>query len=232
MRFSSFGHFEISPWKAVGLGAALSAAASAVTALVVGGSLGGAGPAALLVVGSLTFYIVLSTPRRLLDGQRVSQARESPLLSAAAAACLTVTGSRSRTLVLIRPRDPALAASVKEAGRRVLLGERVEGAVEASARGLASYSAAAALRGVASFSASGIGSGDEEARGLASASDLGRETRIPMVTTVCFFAPIMLVLYAVFSHAYAPLKLAELSGFDFIVVDLAFYLGAPNREPP
>ena len=216
----------------MGLGVALSSAAAAATSLVVGGSLGGAGPAAMLVVGSLSFYIVLSTPRRLLDARRVAQAREAPLLSSSAAACLAVTGSRSRTLVFLRPRDPGLAASAKEAGRRVLLGARVEGAVEAAARSLPSYSAAAALRGVASFSPKGIDAGDEEARGLASASDLGRETRVPMVTAVCFFAPIMLVLYAVFSHAYSPLKLAELSGFEFILVDLAFYLGAAQGRAP
>ena len=183
-----------------------------------------------LAVGTLVFYFVLSAPRRLADSQRLAEARESPLLSASAAACLTVTGSRPRTIVLMRPRDPALKASLSEAGRKVLLGTRVDRALESSAQSLASYTAAAAVRGLAAFAPEGVEQGDEEAQGIALSSDLSRETKVPMLMTVCFFTPILLILYAVFSHTYGVADLAELASLEFIILDLAFFLSAAERN--
>ena len=231
MRFASLDHFGISAWRAAALAAGAAAAAALATRLAVGDSLGQAAAPTTLAVAALVFYIVLSTPRRLLDGERVAQARESPLLVASAAACLTVTGSRPRTLMLLRARDPVLSSALAESGRRVLLGERIENALGSSTRGLPSYSAAAALEALASFEPRAMDRGDEEMRGLESSSELRRETRIPVLTTVCFFTPILLVLYAVLSHSYDPGKLGELAAFEFIVVDLAFYLSASDRGP-
>jgi hypothetical protein len=211
------------------LGCALSASGAFATSLVLGDSLGQGRTPATVVVALLVFYVVVSTPRRILDRHRVAQAREAPIISATAAACLAVTGSRPRTLILLRPRDPQLSSSLEDAARRVLLGTRVGTAVEGSARSLVSYSAGAAVRGVAEFSPGGIEQGDEESRGIASSSDLGRETKIPIMMTVCFFMPILLVLYSVFSHAYDAVRLGELASFEFIVVDLAFYLSAASR---
>jgi hypothetical protein len=215
----------------VGVGAGFSGAGSLGAYLAVGDSLGEGRSAAALVVAAVLFYVVLSAPRRMLDGERLAQARETPLLSASARACLTVTGSRPRTLILLRSEDPALAGSLKDAGRRVLLGSQVDGAVRGSTRTLASYSAAAALGAVASFSPRAIEQGDEESQGIAASSDLNRETKVPILTTVCFFMPILLVLYAVFSHTYDATRLGELAAFEFIIVDLAFYLSASERGP-
>ena len=231
MRFASLEHFGISVWKAGALAAAASALAATTTDLVVGDALGQAKAPTTLVVASVVFYILLSTPRRLLDGERVAQARESPILAATAAACLTVTGSRSRTLMLMRARDPGLASALRGAGRRVLLGERLWGALRSSTAGLASYSAAAALGALSDLTPGAMDQGDEEAAGLESAQELSRETKTPAFTTVCFFAPILLVLYAVLSHSYDPGRLGELAAFEFIVVDLAFYLSAADRGP-
>ncbi|MDG6910686.1 MAG: hypothetical protein JRN08_09990 [Nitrososphaerota archaeon] len=231
MRFASLDHFDISALRMAAVGASASAAAALLAGVTLGGVLGQATPATLLVVAVLVFYIVLTTPRRILDGQRVAQARESVVLSAAAKACLNVTGSRSRTLLLLRPRDPTFAAAVADAGRMVLVGVRVDSAVAESSSILASYSAAVALRSVATLRSSSIDAGDEETRGLASSSDLSRETKLPMFMTVCFFSPIMLLLYAVFSHSYDPGSLVELAAFEFMMIDLAFYLTASDRGP-
>ena len=215
-----------------GVSAALSAGGALLTWAVTGDALGQARDAVAAVVGALAFYFVLSAPRRLADSQRLAEARESPLLSASAAACLAVTGSRPRTIVLMRPRDPALQASLKEAAREVLLGTRVDRALESSARLLVSYTAASAFRGLAAFIPEGVEQGDEEAEGLAASSDLSQETKVPMIMTACFFTPILLVLYAVFSHAYGAADLAELASLEFIVLDLAFFLGAAERNRP
>ena len=231
MKSTSLDHFAISLWKVVALGLVVSAAAGMATEAVVGDSLGQGRATVALLVGALTFYVVLSTPRRLLDSQRVAQARESPLLSASAAACLAVTGSRTRTLLLLRAREPSLSSALREAARRVLTGTGVGLALEGCARSVVSYSAAASLRGVASFTPKAIEQGDEETRGLAASSDLRRETKVPILTTICFFAPILLVLYAVFSHTYDAESLAELASLEFVIVDLAFYLSASDRGP-
>jgi hypothetical protein len=52
-----------------------------------------------------------------------------------------------------------------------------------------------------------------------------------MFMTVCFFTPIMLVLYAVFTHIYSMDGLAGLAAFGFIVIDMSFYLAASDRGP-
>jgi hypothetical protein len=230
MRFASFEMFGLSVWRMVTLGLASSAFVGIAMGLAMGDALGQAKTPTLLVIAALVFYITVSSPRRLLDQQRVAQARESLLLSASAQACLTVTGSRSKTFMLIRPKERALGAAVKEAGRRILLGTNVGAAVAASSRGIASYSAAVALQGVATTNARELVGGDEESRGLAAASELSMETKLPMFMTICFFTPIMIVLYAVFSHTYQPERLVELGAFEFAVIDLGYYLSAAERS--
>jgi len=84
---------------------------------------------------------------------------------------------------------------------------------------------------VASIGRVTFDSGDEESRGLASSSDLSRETKLPVFMTACFFTPIMLLLYAVFSHSYSGGSLAELIALEFIILDLTFYLSSGDRGP-
>ena len=231
MKFMSLDHFGISAWKLVLAGLSASAVAALLTWFLIGGALGEANEATALVVGILVLYVLLSTPRRMLDRARVAQARESLALSAAAMACLSVTGSRSKTLIMLRPRNPALAAATAEAGRRVLLGDRVDSAIAGPSRDLASYSAAQSLTNVATMGTGDIEFEDEETRGLSASSELMRETKLPIFMTVCFFSPIMLVLYAVFTHSYGSVILAELAAFEFVVIDFAFYLSSTDREP-
>ena len=100
-----------------------------------------------------------------------------------------------------------------------------------SSHHLASYSAASVLQSVAAANARGFAGGDEESRGLAVSTELSMETKLPIFMTVCFFAPIMMVLYAVFTHTYQPEQLIELGTLEFAVVDLAYYLSAADRTP-
>lgn len=216
----------MSPWRLICAGVAAASCAWLSSEAVLGGVLGQAEPLVLLVISGLVFYLVVSTPRRMFDRQRVQEAREAVLLSASARACLEVTGSRPRTLMMVRPRVPSIARAVRESSRMVLLGTRVEDALWRASGGLASGSASVALRSLATLGPGGFGAGDEESRGLASSDDLSRETKLPMFMTACFFAPIMLLLYAVFSQTYSPSGILELVVFEFIVVDLAFYLSS------
>ncbi|HEV2225594.1 MAG TPA: hypothetical protein VGR56_02170 [Nitrososphaerales archaeon] len=231
MNFSSFEHLEIDPWKVVTMGIAAFGAALLGCRLAIGGVLGQDTAAAEIVVALLVFYIVISTPRRIVDAQRVSQARESVLLSVASNACMNATGSRPRTLMLLRSSEPRIKRALSDLGRSVLLGAKVEKAVELASSGLASYSAASVLRGTGTLRPRFVDVGDQEIRGLMSSSELNKETKLPMFMTVCFFTPIMLLLYAVFTHIYNTEGLAELAAFGFVVIDLAFYLAASDRGP-
>ncbi len=231
MKFESLDRLEVSIWRLMGLGVAASSASAAILSVVLGDSLGGAKMPTLFVISVLVFYIVATGPRRVLDRQRVAQARESLPLGAAAAACLHVTGSRSRTLILLRSREPALAAVENECARRVLLGERPVTALEASSRELASYSASLVLQNVSTMGPGDFAGGDEEVRGITSYTELSKETKLPLFMTVCFFAPIMLVLFSVFTHSENPGALAELAAFEFVVLDLTFYFSTTEGEP-
>jgi hypothetical protein len=231
MKFASLDHFDISPWRIMGVGGSASGASALIFGAVIGGALGPVGSATEVVVAILVLYIVVTTPRRILDSQRVAQARESVLLSVAASACLSVTGSRSRTLTLLRSTEDTLAKTLSEITRQLLLGNKAEMAVMGASKNLASYSAIAALYRMAVFRPRAFDAGDEESTGIAKSSELSRETKIPIFMTVCFFAPIMLLLYAVFFHLYDTMSLGELAAFEFVIIDLAFYMSASDRAP-
>jgi hypothetical protein len=216
-------HFGVSLWRIVALGLAVASGATLGYRLAVGTALGPATGAAEVLVGCLTFYIVVSLPRRVLDSQRMAQSRSAMALSVGAAVLGGVTGSRSRTLIMLRSRDRPLGAALGEVARQVLLGKSPGTAVAEVSETLPSYSAASALRRAASLRSLDGQMGDEETRGLQSSLELNRETKLPMFMTVCFFAPMMALLYAVFFHVSSLGALSELTAVVFVAVDLAYY---------
>lgn len=226
MKFASLDHFGVGLLRLALVASAFSAIAAAATGVAVGGALGGAKPATMVVVGTLVFYVVVSAPRRILDRQRVVQARESVLILTAAKACLGVTGSRPRTLIELRSREAGFAKALSESARSILLGASVERATEAASRNLVSSSALASLESIATLHPDALDVDDEENRGLTESSALSRETKLPVFMTACFFSPIMLLLYAIFSNAYQVGDLAGLCALEFVILDLAFYLTA------
>ena len=207
----------------------ISTLSASAVGLVVGTVLGSAKVPILFVIASATFYLIITTPRRVIDRQRMSQAKDSVTLSASIKATMGVVGSRCRTLALLRPRDESLAKATKEAMRNVLLGHPIQVSVGSSAQLLVSYSAANVFEGLAVLGSDSVDVGDEEKRGLTVSSDLNRETKLPIFMTACFFAPIMLVLYAVFSGLSDPSSLSALAAFEFVIIDIAFYLTAGER---
>lgn len=226
MRFVSLRRYGVSPWRLAGVGLVVASTTWLVVYYSAGGVLGGARTPVCLFLAALAFYVVVSTPRRLADRDRVSQAREAALMSSAVAALLEATGSRAKALILLRPRARSVAIPVKEAAREVLLGRKVGDAVGPAAGDLLSYSAAGSLRRLGFLGPRAADLGDEEVRGLASTAELGRETKLPMLMTACFFTPILLLFYAVFSHAYSWADLSELVALEFFILDAAFYFSA------
>ncbi len=231
MKIASYDWFDLDVRRMVAFGVGASAAAVAVSGLALGDVLGTAKPPVLLIVGFVVMYGVMSTPRRLLDRQRAAQARESVLLSAAATACLSVTGSRSRTMIVLRSRQPSLAGALAKIGKQTLLGNRVEASIAQASRGIPSFSAANVFAGLAHPRSAAYDAGDEEVRGLDLSAEQSRETKLPVFMTACFFTPMMLLLYSVFSREYTAQALAELFAFEFMVLDLVFYFTAGDRGP-
>lgn len=229
MRFGSLEHFGISPWRITTFALGTSTVFASAVGFSVGMVLGLARFPILFVIASATFYLIITTPRRIIDRQRMSQAKDSVTLSAAIKATMGVVGSRCRTLALMRPRDESLAKATREAMRNVLLGHSIQDSVGSSAQLAVSYSAANILESVAFLGSDSFDVGDEEKRGLSVSSDLNLETKLPIFMTACFFAPIMLVLYSVFSGLSDPASLSALAAFEFVMIDIAFYLTAGDR---
>jgi Ca2+/Na+ antiporter len=94
LKFYSYEQLDLSLGRVAVVGAAATAAALTASSVALGDVLGQAMLAALVVIGALTFYAVMSMPRRITDRQRVAQSREAVLLTAGGFACLNVTGSR------------------------------------------------------------------------------------------------------------------------------------------
>jgi hypothetical protein len=231
MRIESFEHFGIDSRRLLLLGLSAAVVTAMACAAVAGDALGPATVEVDSVLGALVCYLVVSTPRRVLDSQRVAQARESVPLSVAGAAFLTATGSRSKCMLLLRSKDRELARALTNARRRILLGTPVDESATRASRGLASYSAASVLRSIADLESNISAAGGEESQGLAASSQLSRETKLPIFMTVCFFSPIVLLLYSAFSHISQPGTFAGLVALEVIVLDLAFYLCSSDRRP-
>ena len=230
VKLESLDHFGIDIVRLVAVAMVIGASTSAALGWMIGGVLGQAAVEFDLTVFALVFYIAVSTPRRVLEARRVVQAREAVLLTAVASASRRVTGSRSRTMLMLRSKEVELASTLDDARRMILLGRSVEEAAGISSRRLASYSASSVLESAAS---SGLSSGfddGEEVRGLTNAELLSRETKLPIFMTVCFFCPIMLILYSVFSHISSLASLAQVVALEVVVLDLAYFVCSSGKR--
>ncbi len=211
----------------------LSLAAAAGAALVfrglVGGVLGGSTEDVQLIVSGLVFYACVSAPRRVGQASSCSESREAVTISAAAATCLSASGSRAKTLLSLRSDEPGIAAALKAAGRSVLLGVPVRESVRTASAHLASYSAANAVCGVADQSPQTLDERGEESEGITSYAQLSHETKLPIFMTVCIFTPILLVMYSVISRVTTPDDLAELVALDVVVLEIAFNFCSADR---
>jgi hypothetical protein len=229
MKAESLGFYGLS---AIRL-AALSAAASALAALSAGFVLNPAlGPATIevqILVFCIVAYVVASIPRRALDLERLVQARESVMLSAAAAALLVGTGSKAKTFLALRSDVPSIESALESARRGILLGAGVEVAANRASRKIASPSVSNVISRISAFGTDSVSIEGEEVRGLRSSAALRRETKLPVFMTTCFFLPIITILYAEFSHLGTLVGMISLISLEVLILDFAFYLCSADR---
>jgi hypothetical protein len=214
---------EVDPLRLVALGSGIALLAGAAIWLMLVDLLGAAVFEVDIVCSALVFYIVVSAPRRIIDARRVSQSREAVFLATVSAASARVVGSRNRVLIMLRSRDEEIARALTTVRKALYLGFSADEATSKASARLASYSATNALRRAGLPSAS-MNEGGEETQGLEISEQMAAETKLPVFMTAAFFTPIMLLLYAVFSHITEPQRLVELVALEVIVLDIAFYL--------
>jgi hypothetical protein len=182
-----------------------------------------------LLVAAVAFYLAATLPRRLEGAAALAQAREAPALAVMGSAILEATHSTTRAILLLRSSDEIVSSTLLDVRRRVLLGHPAEVAVAQAGR-LASGSANEVLGSIAAPEHPRITEEGEEARGISDSSRMADESKLPLFTAVAFFAPIMLVLYAIMGHVTDPFGLAELVGLQVVLLDIAFYFSSSNTR--
>ncbi len=230
MKFNSLEHYRIGPLRLLLLLLLLSLATGATVSLATRDLVGSQS----WVIGALsavaTGYLVASEPRRKLDLVSLWQAREAPVIAASAAVSLRATGSNSRALMLLRCDEEEFAKVLEGAKRRVLLGYAPRETIVGCAGDIASESLSEALLSMVTREAGSIEDAGEELESVFAATSLGEETKVPVFIAVCFFAPMMLLLFAVLSRSTTPLELGELVFLELIVLNLAFAFSSRERR--
>jgi len=167
-------------------------------------------------------YVLMTAPRRIVRAAAFEQTLESPAFAASANIYLKATGSRSKTVVMLRAEERRLAEFLRDARRRVLLGYDAASATagaDPQSRVLAE-SAKGVVESVVGVDGSRVEEGSEELDGLLGAGGLDEETKVPVFMAVCFFLPIMLMLFASMAKETGPAAVASLVFLEVIVLDL------------
>jgi hypothetical protein len=228
--FESWERYDIDERKMLALGAAAGIGVSLALFAATSSVMGGASEWVCFLVGGAAFYAVSTSPRRAMDGERTSQARDSPALTAAVLTGLEATGSGAKTIMALSSGDRQVTAAICDARRRMLLGHGLSESVSGAAESLVSQSARNALLAVDPKAHSPFDDDGREVEGIVRASDLADDTKLPLFMTFSFFTPIMLMLYAVLSHLTGQWDMVEMTVLEFAVLEVVYLLTAARRE--
>lgn len=227
----------ISAWDTCGLDrrrmAALSALAGAIAGVCIFAAtffiLGDTAVLLAAAVGAMAAYLVAGSPKRSLDRSAVVQAREAPALAAAVAVYLQSTGSRSKTILMLRSEEQRLAALLERAKRSTLRGFDAKTALN-DGGAVGTDSVSRIVSAVERAQWDGLYDGGEELEGMVRASASSEETKFPVFLTVSFFLPIMLMLVAAIGHHDDPVSMASLAFVECVVLDLALSFSSVERR--
>jgi hypothetical protein len=200
-----------------------------LTQVLFGDLLGAFAPEFEIILGAMVVYAVMTLPHRIVTAETFSQSREAPMLAAMASTTLEATNSRNLTMLILRSADPTVSRVLREVRRKILLGERLDSAVSSTTSTLTSYSLVNAMNKIVALHPISIEESEHESLGLLSSFNLEQETKLPVFTVVCFFVPILMLLYAAFSHLDDPRGMIELVGLQVLVVDIAYYLSSSSQ---
>ncbi|MDV3277417.1 MAG: hypothetical protein LYZ69_02990 [Nitrososphaerales archaeon] len=230
MKVSSWQHYGLDARKMLLFGGIAGGSGGLAVYFLTVGILGSSAPELGIVIAAITCYLGLSFPKRLLEAEAYSQSKESPVLAVMGSANIEATRSLTRSFLYLRSSEPGISTVLKAARARILLGRPPASALEEVGDRLASYSARDVLRSVAAARLGAIVERGEESQGITNSSQLAEESKLPLFTAVAFFAPIMLLLFLIFSHQSDPASLGETVALEVVLLDVAFYFSSTERR--
>ncbi len=175
-------------------------------------------------------YSLAALPRRSLERSAIQQARESPALAAAAAVYLRSSGSKCKTVLMLRSEEPRLAALLGELRRTTLLGFDPADSFARRGGSAESESVSKILGSVVRAQGERLDDEGEELEGMVAASVSKEETKFPVFLTVSFFLPIMLMLLAAIGHHTGAVAMVSLAFLEVVVLDIALSLSSTERS--
>jgi len=229
MKVSSWDVLGLSRAKMCALVASVGIATAACILTVTLTLLGAVSVVLALGVGAAGAYLVASYPRRSLDRSALLQAREAPALAASAAVYLQSTGSRSKTVLMLRSQEPRLSDLFEKARRSTLLGMDAKMAFERT-EAVRADSTAGVVGSIVRAHPDKVSDGGEELDGILRASSSAEETNFPVFLTISFFLPIMLMLLAAVGHHDNFASVASLSVLEVVILDLALSFASTERR--
>jgi hypothetical protein len=225
-------------WEELGLDSRRMAAIVASAALTAGSAvalvtypfLGQLALALGVIVSLACGYAVGALPRRSIEWSALQQAREAPALADAASVYLQSSGSKSKTLMMLRTDEPRLSALLGELKRTTLLGVDPADTFARMGGKAESESVSKVLGSVVRAQGERLVDEGEELEGMVAASLSREETNFPVFLTVSFFLPIMLMLLAAIDHHTDLLAMVSLTFLEVVVLDLALSLSSTERK--
>lgn len=222
----------ISSWERSGLDqrrAWLFVVGLALSLFLVVGSVGqhvGLGSASFALgamAGVTAGYLVSTAPRRSETKAAFLQTMEAPSLASSSNIYLKVTGSRSKTFLLLRADEPHLNRFLSEVRRKILLGYDALSATRKSGYHdlVLSESAETVVNSVVGMDKARVEEGSDELEGVLNATGLEDETKLPVFIAVAFFLPIMLMLFAAMTKGTSLVAIGALAGLEVVILDLA-----------
>ena len=230
MKLSSWEHYQVDKAKFLAIACAFSVLGGAGVYLVTRDVLGEESGIFGVIAAVATCYLVLSEPSREFETVSLWQAREAPMIAASAAVSLEATGSRARALMLLSSEEQEFADALEEMRRMILLGHGATEVILKLSSEMASDSASQTLLSMTANNPSTIEDEGRELESLLAASSLGEETKVPVFIAVCFFGPIMLLLFAVLTHSTSPIDLVELIALEIIILNLTLAFSSRERR--
>jgi hypothetical protein len=230
LRFENWERLSIDGRRMLSVSALSSAASGAFFYILSVNVLGAPSLGVSALVSVVVLYLVLTTPRRLVESLALDQSKQAPLLAAAAAAAYEASRSRGKTLLALSAMRGCLHKVVLRASREVLLGRGVGEVIRDAGRSVLSPSAESVLLSIERLDPSSEEDEWDERGSKVQTARLADETKAPVFIACCLFTPVLLLLLAVLAHREDPWSLVSIVGMEVVVLDLALGFSAQERR--
>lgn len=192
--------------------------------------IGTTGIAFSVILGIVSGYILFTEPLRVARYSSLIQSEEASTFFSFISTAHSVTGSRTRPIMLLEPRDFSFSNAIVKMKRSILLGRDLEGTIQILERESFSSTLSSALSAYKSRSGWKRIEWEEEYSASISTSLLTHETKVPLFIAAVFFSPILLTFLSITSHLYSSSHLLYIFLFNLVLVDLAYFYSSSERR--